>query len=127
MRTGYKSNGLRALTLVELLVVLAVIVLFVLLVPGDPSARAKAKAMQAACQSNLKQIGIAFRTWEGDHGDKYPMSVPKDKGGSLEYGAGREMFRHFQVMSNELNNPKIMLCPSDDRWFAPAVILEIET
>ena len=25
------------------------------------------------------------------------------------------MFRHFQVMSNELGTPKILVCPADDR------------
>jgi hypothetical protein len=71
--------------------------------------------MRASCQNNLKQIGDAFRTWADDHDDEYPMSVSITNGGSMEWRAGGNMLKHFQVMSNELNNPKVLLCPSDDR------------
>ena len=36
----------------------------------------------------------------------------------MEFGAGSGMFMHFRVMSNELNNPKILVCPSDNRKHA---------
>jgi len=29
------------------------------------------------CVLCLKQIGISFRIWEDDNGDKYPMEVPR--------------------------------------------------
>ncbi len=41
------------------------------------------------------------------------------KGGTLELcdrgsdGYDRNSFRHFQIMSNELNTPKILVCPND--------------
>jgi hypothetical protein len=113
-RQGFRN--IRALTLVELLVVIVCIAILVsLLMPGS---HVHGKAKQAACESNLKQIGIAFRTWDGDYGSKYPMNVPKNKGGSMEFGAGSGMFKHFQAMSNELNNPKVLICPADDRRWA---------
>ena len=43
------------------------------------------------------------------------MTVPTAKGGSQEALAGTNMFRHFAVMSNEINNPRILICPADDR------------
>jgi hypothetical protein len=43
------------------------------------------------------------------------MSVSTNLGGTLEYVARGEMFRHFQVMSNELSTPKILVCPADVR------------
>jgi len=69
------------------------------------------------CVNNVKRIGMAFRVWIGDQGDRYPMQVAEKFGGSQESGFGAKMFRHFEVMSNELNSPKVLFCPSEsDRW-----------
>ena len=43
------------------------------------------------------------------------MAVSTDKGGTMEFTTGADTFRHFQVMSNELSTPKILVCPADTR------------
>jgi competence protein ComGC len=104
-------------TLVGLLIIIAVIaILAAMLLPALASA--KRKAQRINCVNNLKQDGLAFRLWEGDNGDKYPMAVSTNKGGTMEYAEGGNAFRHFQVMSNELSTPKILVCPADDRTAA---------
>jgi hypothetical protein len=81
-------------------------------------ASAKKKAQRINCVNNLKQCGLAFRIWEGDNGDKYPMAVSTDKGGTMEFTDGANTFRHFQLMSNELSTTRILICPADTRVVA---------
>ncbi|MGH7977123.1 MAG: hypothetical protein ACREC8_10740, partial [Limisphaerales bacterium] len=85
-------------------------------------AAAKRKAQRINCVSNLKQIGLAFRLWEGDNNDKYPMTVSYKQGGAQEYvyssGITPGTYNPsvvYMVMSNELSTPKILVCPSDTR------------
>src|SRR5947209_5943377 len=81
----------RAFSLAELLIIIAVVALIAgLLLPA--LAKAKSKAQRIQCVNNLKQDGLAYRIWAGDNGDKYPMQVSTNKGGSLEYVADGEAF-----------------------------------
>ena len=120
-----KQQTKKAFTLIELLVVIAIIaILAAMLLPA--LAAAKKKAQRISCVNNLKQVGLAFRIWEGDNQDKYPMQASTNYGGAQEslcrnvnnassaaapqYNPGRV----FQVMSNELSTPKVVYCPSDN-------------
>ncbi len=61
----------RGFTLIELLVVIAIIaILAAILFPVF--ARARAKARQASCQSNLKQIGTAILMYCQDYDERMP-------------------------------------------------------
>lgn len=101
------NNPAGAFTFIALLVILAVIaILAAMLLPA--LAKAKARAQRIQCVNNLKQCGLAVRIWEGDNGDKYPMAVPNiPSEGNISW--------YFQVMSNELSTPKILVCPADKR------------
>jgi hypothetical protein len=71
------------------------------------------------CVNHLKMIGLAFRTWALDNNDHFPFNVSTNAGGTLELCArGKDGFdtnsaAHFQVMSNELSDPRILVCPAD--------------
>ncbi len=63
-----------AFTLIELLVVIAIIaILAAILFPVFAKARERARL--SACQSNLRQLAIAFRNYAEDYDEKFVMSV----------------------------------------------------
>jgi len=102
----------RGLSLIELLVVIAIITAFFsILLPIRISARARSERRR--CADNLKQTGVAWMLWDGDHSGDFPMSLPATNGGTLEFTTGPNAFRHFQIVSNELVSPKFALCPSE--------------
>src|SRR4051794_27978153 len=111
MRFG-RGDCRSGLTMVEFLIVVAVIVMIgVLLFPAmAPSHRGSPRIH---CVNNLKQIGLSFTTWALDNGDRFPMQVSLTNGGTMELANGNDAFVHFRVMSNELSTPKILICPSD--------------
>ncbi len=62
----------RAFTLIELLVVIAIIaILAAILFPVF--AKAREKARQASCQSNLKQLALATLMYVQDYDEKFPV------------------------------------------------------
>jgi prepilin-type N-terminal cleavage/methylation domain-containing protein/prepilin-type processing-associated H-X9-DG protein len=120
MKPRCSNQRNRALTLTEVLVSVAVVCVltgvgYLALHRPKPVHRVvhQNQSSEIQCVNNLKQIGLAFRIWEGDNGDKLPMRVPVKKGGAMEAAARGNVAPIFQVMSNELSTPRILVCPAD--------------
>ena len=112
MKPRFSNQRNQALTLFETIVVIAVLA-FALALILPALAKNKRRSSRLGCISNIKQTGIAFRLWEGDNNDKYPMAVSVTNGGAMELVATGNVAACFRVMSNELNTPKILFCPED--------------
>ncbi|HEY1174241.1 MAG TPA: type II secretion system protein [Verrucomicrobiae bacterium] len=102
----------RGFSLIELMVVIAIVLILAgMLLPA--LTKGKMKAKQTECTSHLRQSGLAFRMFADDHDNRLPMQVSVKRGGTMEYANKGETWRHFQVMSNLLVDPKLLVCPAD--------------
>lgn len=104
----------RAFTLVELLVVLAIIsVLLSILLPSLHLV--KVRAFRTGCMSNLKQIDLAMRLYLGDSESTFPCAEdPLPKGYWLWMGRGwRSFVKPYLGGAIDVNNPSVLLCPED--------------
>ena len=106
------TNFRSAFTLVELLVVIAIIaILAAILFPVF--ARARENARRASCQSNLKQLGLAFEQYKNDYDG---WIAPKQLGSGT---AG--IYAWPTMMMPYIKSNQIFTCPSstEGTWSPP--------
>jgi competence protein ComGC len=112
MHSGRRRAGI---TLLEVMILLAVMaVAAVLILPWLMRPRI-VRPPQISCVNNLKQVALSFRFWASDHGDRFPASVAMTNDGAMDNPLAYEPWMHYQVLSNELNTPKILVCPADNQ------------
>jgi len=99
-----------AFTLVEMLVVLAIIAILAgLLLPAI--SKAKANGQGTACLSNLRQIGIALQMYVGDNNNRMPVMY--DKVISTNLPPTNVVATVDVVLKSYLGTTNILRCPSD--------------
>ena len=87
-----------AFTLLELLLVIAVISVLVGLFL--PTYSGPSKAYVFICSSNLKEVGANFEGWSQQHEGILPMQVAMTNGGSMELIATGSAIAHFRTLTN---------------------------
>jgi prepilin-type N-terminal cleavage/methylation domain-containing protein/prepilin-type processing-associated H-X9-DG protein len=116
MKPSPSNKAVGGFTLVEMLVVMAIIaILAAMLLPAI--SRGKMHAQRVACAGNLKQVGLAFHNFAHGHGGKLPMQVSTRDGGVAELLLTNycctNLILPFLALSNELVATRLLICPSD--------------
>src|SRR5882757_3663626 len=101
-----------AFTLIELLVVIAIIaILAAMLLPA--LAKAKEKARQISCISNLKQMGISLTMYVDDQGGVYPIASYTDGAGN-NVDWPKELDAYLPQKGSKVTSVanQVFICPS---------------
>jgi len=100
----------RGFTLIELLVVIAIIaILAAILFPVF--ARAREKARQTSCLSNLKQLGLGGLMYAQDYDETLPMHVTATN-------SAPTWVYWPETMQPYIKNQQMLVCPSNPPGFA---------
>lgn len=111
----------RGFTLIEILIGLTVLaVLLALLIPGVR--RSVLASHDARCMSNLRQIGVAFHLYAGEHGGMLPELVfrPGESNRNRERGTGEQW--DAQVMpylgiTDATRGNTVFYCPTSVHYY----------
>lgn len=111
MNTYQLRNEKRGFTLIELLVVIAIIaILAAILFPVFARAREKARA--AACQSNLKQIGLGMLQYSQDYDESYVASYYGGTAGNNTNTDGVNTWKWMDAIYPYIKSEQVFNCPS---------------
>lgn len=105
----------KAFTLIELLVVIAIIaILAAILFPVF--ARAREKARQSTCQSNIKQILLGIIQYTQDYDESMPLSVSGSAqvGPAVAAASGIQQFSVVQAIMPYVKSQQLFQCPDDN-------------
>jgi len=115
----------RALTLVELLVVVAIVALLVAaLLPGLSQARARSQL--SVCLGHLRQIGLGIQSYAAQHNDAIPRGPAAPLPFFPDQGWDQWLTNQLQIgmlhaaqglgplLPADLREPRVLFCPADD-------------
>jgi prepilin-type N-terminal cleavage/methylation domain-containing protein len=107
-----KSRRSTGFTLIEILIVVAIIgLLAAILFPVF--SRARENTRRASCQSNLKQVGLALLQYTQDYDERFPMGTIVEPSPYLGRGWAGQIMPYLKSVG-------ILRCPSDPTSYTTA-------
>lgn len=117
VKPDYHSDGRSAFSLIELIVVIAIIAILTgLLLPAASQSRMKAR--NATCLNNLRQLGIATRLYADDNQERLPIAeilptLPIDPQSPLPRICDVLATYLGKTVSTVTNSGTVFQCPAD--------------
>jgi prepilin-type N-terminal cleavage/methylation domain-containing protein len=120
----YPRQANRGFNLTELILVIASLAIVALIV-GKRLDKAKSRAARIKCVSNLKHCSLGLKIFASDNGDRFPYQVDPPLTAKSRFTSisltntttnsivNQAAWAHFDLLSNELGSPKVMLCPGN--------------
>jgi prepilin-type N-terminal cleavage/methylation domain-containing protein/prepilin-type processing-associated H-X9-DG protein len=110
-------NNRKGFTLIELLVVIAIIaILAAILFPVF--AKAREKARQTSCASNMRQLSLGFAQYVQDFDEKFPNGT---------IGSGTEPTGWASQIYPEIKSTAVFKCPDDSTTSVPSTTAGVGT
>lgn len=113
-----KKSSRRGFTLVELIIVIAIIALLVSLMIPQVSKYTE-RSRSVVCMNNLKNIGVAVTAYAGEHNNAYPF-VELDTNDPV-YTTNYQALPMLDTLKTYGADERVMKCPSDvagPNWYA---------
>lgn len=104
---AYQKRATEAFALVELAAVLAVVGLL-LVAAVFALKQVKKRAAPIKCVNQLKNVGLAYRIFATDSGDRFPFQLSATNGGTKEFE--HDIVRQYLALTNELYTPRLLVC-----------------
>jgi prepilin-type processing-associated H-X9-DG protein len=103
-----RRSHTHAFTNVELVGVLVIFVVLGILFMAALS-RPYSKADRIRCSSNLKQVALSFKMYQGNNEGRMPWESKL----ASDSPPPKQVWQYYLAISNELSIPKILMCPGD--------------
>lgn len=110
-----KKSAVRGFTLIELLVVIAIIALLAAIL-FPVFGRARENARRSTCQSNLKQLALAVKSYVQDYDEKFPPQATDSgpPGGSAIAGNSNSTdIGWSEIIQPYVKSTQVLQCPSE--------------
>jgi prepilin-type processing-associated H-X9-DG protein len=113
MKTTIPPGARAAFTLIELVVVIAILIVIGTILLPHPHSGTRHKAALIVCLNNLKQVSLGYRLWAGAKSNLLPWEVSTNMGGTSELIPAGNAADHFLPLAQFVPRASVLFCPAD--------------